>query len=333
MIERAAELNRVLLVVSEIMDEKMTADYRTTIQQCKDVVVEARMPDHEATINYCVRIGFLQKKRSKLLLTVSGKEFVDLNPSRMYDLSEEQNRFLIRGFFLDGVLRHETRKCLECFTPVFAQNTFTWSPDDGPLQGERWIADHLCQVGLLIRDKDHLEVTPDYVDTIATFLDDRNEWTEEQAEEYYREKKEVGILGEELIRLFEIRRLRSLGCKAEASCVRRISRLKVNAGYDIESFDSKTANMKFNRFIEVKASRGKEVRFVWTENEMKVATQLGKQYWIYYQPQIKLNDGRAESKPILFQNPIETILKGGRMKVTPQGVLVKGDWKGTAHEE
>ncbi len=53
--------------------------------------------------------------------------------------------------------------------------------------------------------------------------------------------------------------------------MRRISTLDAGAGFDIESFDGTSDDVSPNRFIEVKATTGDEIRFYWSSNEMNVA--------------------------------------------------------------
>ena len=54
----------------------------------------------------------------------------------------------------------------------------------------------------------------------------------------------------------------------------------MNAGYDIQSFES-TGD---NRYIEVKSAVANKVRFYWSVAERKKACELGASYWIYFVP-------------------------------------------------
>lgn len=54
----------------------------------------------------------------------------------------------------------------------------------------------------------------------------------------------------------------------------------VNEGYDIASYN-KITDKKPNRFIEVKSYDGETPYFYLSENEYKVAKELGKHYWLY----------------------------------------------------
>jgi hypothetical protein len=81
-------------------------------------------------------------------------------------------------------------------------------------------------------------------------------------------------------------------------------------------------------FIEAKGSRGADLRFFWSENEMKVAEELGPRYWIYFQGGIDKNSGTARNRVLLFQNPLETILRHTAVTTTRHGLLVEGRLRG-----
>jgi hypothetical protein len=88
--------------------------------------------------------------------------------------------------------------------------------------------------------------------------------------------------------------------------------------------------MNFDRFIEVKGSRSPDLRFIWTENEMRVAKKFKDRYWIYFQGGIDLKNRSAKNEPVLFQNPIDTLHKDARIKMTPYGLVVEGKLRGAA---
>ena len=114
-----------------------------------------------------------------------------------------------------------------------------------------------------------------------------------------------------------------MGHVIEARCIRRISHVRVNAGYDIESFNGPSPAVNYDRFIEVKAARGPQMRFFWTQNEIQVATRLGERYWIYFQGTVNVTKGIARNEPIMLQNPARSVLRDGNFKTTPHGLIVE----------
>ena len=328
MIEKLAELNRVLLAVNELRDADGIADVEVVIERCKATVIEARIPKHQLSIEFAGQIGLLLINGNAIRLTDEGLGFIELNPSSQYDLSEEQKRVLLRTCYLHGALRQDAMAILKVFSPALGTDAFRWSLYDSPPLPNEWTAEHMSQLGLLERRDDGWEVRADYTRTVAEFLAEGEGWSEESFREYLKEKEEVGKLGENLVKAYEVSRLMRMGHTVEARCVRRISNLRVNAGYDVESFDSSSPAVAYDRFIEVKSARGRRMRFFWTDNEIKIATQLGKRYWIYFQGAIDVAKGVAREEPILVHDPVSSILGSDKFKTTPQGLVVESDMKG-----
>lgn len=328
MIEKLAELNRVLLAAKELRDSDGVAEIEVVIEHCKETVIEARIPEHQLSIEFAGQIGLLLIKGNAIRLTDEGLGFIELNPSSQYDLSEEQKRVLLRTCYLHGALRNETMAILKTFSPGLGSDVFRWSfYDSGPLPNE-WTAEHLSQLGLIERRDDGWEVRVDYTGTVAEFLGEGDGWSEESFREYLKEKEEVGKLGENIVKTYEMRRLMSMGHTVEARCVRQISSLRVNAGYDIESFDSSSPAVAYDRFIEVKSARSRQMKFFWSDNEIKVATKLGQRYWIYFQGAIDVARKTARDEPILVHDPVRSILGDAKYKTTAQGLIVESGMKG-----
>lgn len=328
MIEKLAELNRVLLAVNELRDADGTASIDAVIEHCKSTVIEARIPKHEVSISFAEQIGLLVIGGGAIRLTAEGTGFIEFNPTGQYDLSDGQKRILLRTCYLHGPLREQARHILKEFSPALEGEGLRWSPYDSSPFPNEWTAEHLGQLGLLKRCEDGWEVTADYTRTVVIFLEEGEGWSEEKFREYLKEKEEVGKLGENLVKAFEIRRLTKMGHPVEARCVRSISSLRVNAGYDIESFDSAAPNVAYDRFIEVKAARARQMRFFWSENEIQVAKRLGERYWIYFQGAVDAAKGFTRDEPIMLRDPAKSILGDGQFKTTPQGLIVESDLKG-----
>jgi len=329
MIDRVAELNRVLLAVSSLLSQDGKARHDSVIQQCESTIIEGRMPKHELSVQFAGRIGLLRKEGYVLSITPEGRSFLELNPGSQYDLSPDQKRFILRTCYLHGPLRNDIFNLLHGFSLAYNKDTFRWSEVDGsPLAGESWMIDQLCQLGLLARGDGWLEVTPEYVNTVASFREEGRGWSEEKFRERLQEKLEVGNIAEELVKTFEVERLKKSGHVVESLSVRRISKLRVNAGYDIESFDGKCPNLNYDRFIEVKGAKGADLHFFWSDNEIRIAKILKEKYWIYFQGGVDLKNGVAKNAPLLFQNPIKTIMEDTNITTMAQGIIVEGKIKG-----
>jgi hypothetical protein len=273
-------------------------------------------------------IGLIIRRGRKITLTDNGKYFLELNSQRLYDLELDQKRLLIRTCYLHGPFRLRTLALIKKFSPSYEEKTFSYTTAGELAEDDFWLIEHLVQLDLVIRGDSYLKINKEYVDTIASFISEGKGWTEESLSEYLKERREIGEFAENLIEIFERKRLKKSNCGVESASVRRISKLKVDAGYDIESFDGKSKNLDYDRFVEVKGAKDSKVRFFWSENEMKVAKKLGKRYWIYFQGGINLKTGLSKNEPLMFRNPIETILKDKRFTISPQGILVEANLTG-----
>lgn len=330
MIARLAELNRVLIVLHELKDQRGRTRVGAVVRQCASTAIEGQLPDHEQTIAFAQQIGFLERHGESLTLTEAGAVFLSFNAQSAYDLTVDQQRLLIRTVYLSGVFRRDVLSVVRAFAPAFSRETYRWSPIDGaPLEGDgERILGHLRELGAVVHEGGAFEIAAAYVDAVAALIAEGKGWTEEAFEEFLRERREVGNLAEDLVLRLEQERLRAAGCEVEAQCVRRVSKLKVDAGYDIESFHATSRGLHYDRFIEVKGSKGAEVRFIWSENERKVAEELGARYWIYFQGGIDVKAAKARNKVLTFQDPVTSILRDARFTVTQHDVIVRGAVRG-----
>src|SRR5437660_1409774 len=146
MIEKLAELNRVLLAVDELCDVNRTADMNAVIDHCESTVIEARIPNHEISISFAQQVGLVQIEVAEIRLTDDGESFIRLNPGNQYDLSDEQKKVLLRTCYLHGPLRQEARSILKEFSPTLGGESLRWSSfDSSPLPNE-WTVEHLSQL-------------------------------------------------------------------------------------------------------------------------------------------------------------------------------------------
>jgi len=304
------------------------------VSLCEGTVIDNRFPDHEESIEYALRVGFLSIDGQNITVTDGGRKFLLMNPGNRYYLTDDQKRFLVRTCYLQGPFREESRYVLSAFKPAFGKGTYSWTSSEEPaLEGREYFLEQLCELSLLKRTATasgtSYEVGIDFVETISEFLTEGRGFTEEQFLEYLKEKKEVGDVAEKLALAWESLRLESRGHIVEASSVRSISKLKSDAGYDIESFNGSSLGIKYDRFIEVKGSKGAQVRFIWSDNEINKAKNLHDSYWIYFQGGIDVQSKTAKNEILAFQNLAETILNSANFKQTPSGLIIEADIRGS----
>ena len=330
MIDRIDELNRLLLAMRSLgAGPEQHVPLGSVLSICAESVQGGLLPDHTMTVQYASFTGFIEATDDSVAFTDAGIDFLDLNPEHFYELTIEQRQVLARSQYLGGAHQHVTRKALMSFQLSSQQDHLTWSEvDDRPLDTPTWLVDHLCQLSILKRTEFGYETTPDMAAATVGFLDEPKGLTEEKLRAMLAERVAIGDIGEQLILKFERDRLASLGAVVEAHCVRRIGNVRVNAGYDVESFDGQTPTKIYDRFIEVKAAKSKSLKFFWTENEMKIAERLGDRYWIYFLGGVNTNTRTASQEPLMFQNPLVSILDNTNISKVSQGLIVESTMSG-----
>jgi hypothetical protein len=126
--------------------------------------------------------------------------------------------------------------------------------------------------------------------------------------EAIQEKRRItGMKGELFVMRYEKSKLMKIGRPDLAEKVEQISKVVVNAGFDIKSFDEHGKPMR----IEVKARDDMIPQFEITRNELNMAKKYGRSYWLYMVRNVN-------RKPILkiYQNP-RRLIDSGDISIEP----------------
>lgn len=161
--------------------------------------------------------------------------------------------------------------------------------------------------GKYMIQSDRFEILDDGVAVVAK----RGKWRARQlsAEAFKKileARERTGVLGEEWVVNYEVKRLCDAGRNRLASQVRRISTENVAAGFDVISFDPDGSD----RLIEVKTSVLSKLIFQITAHELDVAKQYGHQYWLYFVYEIRGNPGL-----VTIRNPARQV--GTKLDLKP----------------
>lgn len=303
------EINRLLLAISELSGGKNNAIPESiVIRHCRNVVLMGSLPDHKETIDFCIELKIIRSEKNRLKVEYLGKKLLDANPGKYYEFTENQKNLAAKEFILNKEFLKDISKIIISFNANEKLGTFVWSHSDGiPIEGNRDILNLMIQLGILERDGPLLFVNQKYVSVIAN-LKGLEMLSIKKLREILDKKIEVGNIAEDLIVLHERNRLESIGAIEESRLVKKISELNVSAGYDILSFDAKSPDLKYDRFIEAKGSTYNLIRFEWSNNEMRKAKNLGQKYWIYFLGGVDIEKKSSMEQPILFQDPIKKII-------------------------
>jgi len=317
------EFNRMLSLAVELSDENGRCYVGSLLSSCSLVALEGRHVNHQRILRLCDYGGLLSIKKEQVIVTEAGRQFLGHNPESYYELTDGQKRFVAGRMILAGPWRSIARNLLLNFSPDYDNLTYALSLADDPLPSRlNAIVYLLRRLGVIMEDNSVISVTPDYVVAVRDLLSDRRVRTEKELEQTLLENRRIGSQAEEAVVEYEQKRLRSLGHEFEAQSVKRISQLDVQAGYDIRSFDGDKRTLQHDRFIEVKASTGAELRFYWTANERRMAERLGEKYWIYFVRGFR-ESRSGQIQPVMIRNPAKRLSELA-LTVEPSVYLVQG---------
>jgi hypothetical protein len=329
MITSLNEINRVLLALRRLAKRRKIIPRRILLDFLKGAVILGQNPEFDPVLDFSNRLGIITVRQNGISITPLGVDLLAENVAELYELQTKQKILLFRRCYLDGPLRSEMKALVKRLSPDPATGRMMWSSLDSEPFGEtEWLSRHLVQLGVLIINQHLLIVTDHFKETISQFLDEGGDFSEEQMEKNLREKRLLGGLAENFVLEFEKSRLAAGGHKLESACVQRISRHRVNAGYDIKSFTGSSKSLIHDRFIEVKGSGKATVYFFWSQNEMQKAEKLGDKYWIYFVGGIDRKNRLVVREPVMIQNPHALLKSDTRFQIQSSNMLVEANVSG-----
>jgi hypothetical protein len=312
MITDLREINRVLLIIDEL-----TVNHRVklvdVIDECKNAVLGGKRVNHEETINFCVLSGIILKSDEFIKCSPLGKKILQTNFEKVWELNTSQKTLLIENCFLDGFYEEKSIAILKQFIPDNYKKTFIFSKQDSSfLYGHPSDIQLLIQVGLILDSEKLMMVNPDF-SKLLSFLLSSKKMSYDELEQKLKIDKEVGDIAEQIVFEYEKDRLKNEeSANVESKLVQIISGTDVTAGYDLESFDGQTTDLKFNRHIEVKGSVNYDVSFYWSSGEIKASLEYENSYWIYFVSGIDRKNQSYSGDIIKIPNPGHEVLETGK---------------------
>jgi len=317
------ELNRLVAITAELSIRYERVDPETVLLTARQNTYMGASPDYEEVIDGALEIGLLIRGyEGSLGVTELGDQLMTLNPSGYYELQPAQLPLLFRHVVAEGPLR-----------PAFGELLQSLSTD--PNSGSLFIRsevlrslsprcagcfDILRQLEVVDSADDVWFVTPNYLREFGVVRGEQR-MTEQRLKQILEDQARFGLAAEQLAVEYERARLLALGASVQAAHVRRISDSDVGAGYDVESFDDGSTT-KPNRFVEVKASSSRYLRFFWTRNEYLTARRLAQSYYIYYAGAFNPQAGLAGFKPRIIADPVHSLPEIPTVEIEPQTILV-----------
>jgi len=315
--------NKVLLSLVELCPDGEFCSSRTLIAQCRSVAHGGQIVEYPSLLNECKIAGLIQIKSSRIRLSSLGQKLLSANKQRFFEVTEGQKQIIAERIVFRGAWSPAARALFEFFEVNPNSECYELSKIDSEIPRALAKATQLFKhLGILHEEEFKILVNRRYSQLVYELTADAKALSELELERILVENRKLGAQGENAVVEFEKRRLLKLGKPAQAELVRRISTVNVAAGYDIESFDGTTDDIVPDRFIEVKATTGSELRFYWTNNERTVAQKKKNQYWIYALVEFRENKPN-ECPPVMIQHPAKNIPKHSFLTIEAHTFLIR----------
>lgn len=314
--------NKVLISLSELTPDGDSCSVDTLITHCKSFSLGGVRGEYESILNHCKFSGLISVKGKDVALSTLGNKFLSANRERYFEITESQKHIIAERIVFKGAWSNHARELFEYFSVNTQTALYELSTIETTLPHNQNVTIHFLKYLGILQEKNALiQVHKRYSQLVYELTADGKAISEQRLEQLLMENRKLGAQAEIVVVEFEKQRLLKMGKAIQSELVKRISTINTAAGYDIESFDGTSDDVFPNRFIEVKATTGDDIRFYWTINEREVAKKKKNQYWIYVITNFR-EDKPTESLPITIQNPEYTIPKHDSFSIEVNKFLI-----------
>jgi len=314
--------NKVLISLSELTPDGDSCSVDSLITHCKSFALGGVRGEYESVLNHCRVGGLISIKGKNVSLSTLGNKFLSANREKYFEITESQKQIIAERIVFKGAWSNHARELFEYFSANTQTTLYELSTVETSLPQNQNVTVHFFKyLGILQEENSLIQVHKRYSQLVYELTADSKAISEQQLEQLLMENRKLGVQAENAVVEFERQRLLKMGKTIQSELVKRISIINTAAGYDIESFDGTTGEVFPNRFIEVKATTGEDIRFYWTINEREVAKKKKNQYWIYVLTNFR-EDKPSESLPITIQNPEHIIPKHDSFSIEVNKYLI-----------
>ena len=277
-------------------------------------------PVYEENEKFCLQTKIITHENDDLVLTDLGDQIL------LIDSKEKLNELIIRECLLKGDFSNKIIPALAQFN--VDENNELWYEKKSITQlfDSTDFLHILYDVGLLVKGETDVRLNSKFHENESITIQRKKKRKQSQGDidDSLKIQKKIGQIGEKIVLKFEKNRLKESGCSYEAEHVDQISEDWANKGYDIDSFDGNSPELQPDRFIEVKSSTGKKFSVFWSENEIEVARELGKRYWIYFVSEIDIENKTSPNIPEMIQDPFNRI---DPLNINPENTEFDKKWE------
>lgn len=277
-------------------------------------------PVYEENEKFCLQTKIITHENDDLVLTDLGDQIL------LIDSKEKLNELIISECLLKGDFSNKIIPALAQFN--VDENNELWYEKKSITQlfDSTDFLHILYDVGLLVKGETDVRLNSKFHENESITIQRKKKRKQSQGDidDSLKIQKKIGQIGEKIVLKFEKNRLKESGCSYEAEHVDQISEDWANKGYDIDSFDGNSPELQPDRFIEVKSSTGKKFSVFWSENEIEVARELGKRYWIYFVSEIDIENKTSPNIPEMIQDPFNKI---DPLNINPENTEFDKKWE------
>ena len=277
-------------------------------------------PVYEENEKFCLQTKIITHENDDLVLTDLGDQIL------LIDSKEKLNELIIRECLLKGNFSNKIIPALAQFNVDGNNELWYEKKSITQLFDSTDFLHILYDVELLVKGETDVRLNSKFHENESITIQRKKKRKQSQGDidDSLKIQKEVGQIGEKFVLKFEKNRLKEAGCVDEAEHVDQISEDWANKGYDIDSFDGNSPELQPDRFIEVKSSTGKKFSVFWSENEIEVARELGKRYWIYFVSEIDIENKTSPNIPEMIQDPFNRI---DPLNINPENTEFDKKWE------
>ncbi|MDR2457014.1 MAG: DUF3883 domain-containing protein [Clostridiales Family XIII bacterium] len=227
-------------------------------------------------------LGLINEKGNKLFCFSSFDDFKSLIIKKLIE-----NKFSL------GTLGEMLSKF------IFDGNEYIYNISNQERVALKWERYFLSDLGMISTKDDRIIFDAKFADLLVN-----KQVSLSDLKKYNKQKEILGELAEQFVLKYELNQLKKFPLLPKEN-IRQISFDFANAGYDIESFDKKSAlhSVYEKIFIEVKCVN-KDYLFYWSKNEIDKAEQIRTKYFLYLVPST-LNEVDLR----IIQDPFTNVLK------------------------
>jgi len=162
MLDSLKEINRILLAIKQRTSENTLPSRKDVIEECQNVVLGGRIPNHHDTINFCLKANIIVEKSGFLNLPKLGEKLLENNDNNSYELNIKQLEILVNNCFFQGIFESKTQETLKQFSEDTKRRTFVFPTNEHTLRIEPIFLSLIKESSLLLEDQNILLVNPKF---------------------------------------------------------------------------------------------------------------------------------------------------------------------------